>query len=581
MVGAERKLMRDLRLITVTAILALLFTAPSRASDEGKGAGEVASGPTVLLKVPVVSEALANVPVAMVGDEAVTLKELNESLAASHEGGGAKPPPRISPMDLVNRLVNAKLILRESRNIGLDEMPEVKNMVDTFSKDALRQLLIEDLTKSVVAEKAEAEQLFRDAVKEYKIRSLIFDKEEDAQQLEADLKAGKEFDELLSRAVQDGKAKGDSPENYLKPKELQPDIARAVGKLAVGAVSEPVSIPFGGKTGFVVLRLEDVRYPEDPAVREQVERTALGDARAKVAETEKKKLIKQYVKYRKKTLDALDFEAKKPGLEALLKDKRVVAEIQGEKPITVADLAEALRQRFYHGPEQAITEKRINKKKTETLDSLVEKSLFHIVALKRGIDKTPRYKDMVKEYEESVVFGAFIQKAVIPDVKVTDEDLRAYYEEKKSEYTFPEMIRLKGIAFNTTARAQEALEKLQRGADFNWTRANAEGRVNDDAKVQWKFEEGPLFVKDLPEEVRKAVSGAKPGDFRLANSPDGLAYVLVVDDVIPSGQQPFEEVQADLRGKLFRIRLNKAVEDWAAKLRAASHVEVYLTEGAK
>ena len=42
------------------------------------------------------------------------------------------------------------------------------------------------------------------------------------------------------------------------------------------------------------------------------------------------------------------------GFEVLLKDKRVVAEIKGEKPITVGELTDYLKQQIYHGVGMAI-----------------------------------------------------------------------------------------------------------------------------------------------------------------------------------------------------------------------------------
>ncbi|MBI5016351.1 MAG: peptidyl-prolyl cis-trans isomerase [Deltaproteobacteria bacterium] len=575
--------MRNLGLVSLVTLVTLCLTGRlGRAADEEAGKGDSTSGPSVTLRVPMLAPEFADLPVAIVNDETVHLKELNEALASSHEDvQERKMAPKINVVDLVNRLVNVRLLLGEARTIGLDQLPEVRELVDAFAKGARRQLLLQELGKGASPDKEEADKIYRDAVKEYKIRSALFGKEEVAQEMEKDVAAGRDFNELVDEVIREGKAKGDQQGNFVNGKDLQPEIAAAVSSLAVGAVSPPIKIGYNRTEGFVVLKLEEVRYPEDPAVREGAERLALTHAREKLIQEQKDKLTKENVTFRKKTIKNLDYEAKAPGFEALLKDKRVLAEIKGGKKITVADLTAALKEKFYHGAGRAVEEKRVNQKKKEVLDALVEKSLLEQIAKNKGIDRSPRFKEMTEEYEKSVLFGAFIQKAVAPDVKITDAEVRAYYDEKTTEFTYPEMVRVRSLAFENAARAQQVLEKLQKGADFNWTRANAEGRLKEGTKGMWTFEGIPLLVKDLPGEVKKAVSGAKAGDVRVCSGPEGYAYVLVVDDTIAPRRQPFDEVRADIREKLFTTKLNAAVEDWAAKLRAASRVEVYVTEGCK
>ena len=54
-----------------------------------------------------------------------------------------------------------------------------------------------------------------------------------------------------------------------------------------------------------------------------------------------------------------------------------------------------------------------------------KKESFRKEALRLGIDKTEGYKNKVKEYENSLIFGAFVQKAVVPDIKLKEEELES------------------------------------------------------------------------------------------------------------------------------------------------------------
>ena len=512
--------------------------------------------------------------VAMINDEPITLDEFNlevSSLRASKSAEGKKD----GDSELLRRLINTKLIIQEARKIGLDELDEVKNMVDVFSRVTLRELLAERLLKDVKADPKEVEKIYKESVKEWKIKSVLFEKEDAAKKMEEEIKEGRSFDEVAQKAVSDGTAKGGAESTYMGRKELLPGVAEAVSKMSVGSVSS--IIPVG--SGFAILKVEDTRYPENPEAKEIAKRQALTLKKRGVLENYNNALIKKYVKLNKKVLDEIDFEAKEPGFQELLEDKRVIAEIQGENPITVGDLTDGVRQQLYHGVERAIESKRLNERKTSVLDEMLYKRVFRKEALRLGIDKTKVYKNRVKEYENSVIFGAFIQKAVRPDIKLKEEELKTYYNDHVKEYTMPEMIKINSLVFAKREFAEKTLEKLRKGTDFQWLMENAEGQVDkSNSKDVLNFEGKFLTANDLPEGVRKSISGAKPGDFRLYESPEGYFYAVAIQDVIPAKPQPYAETREAIAKILYNEKLNKAVEEWAEKLRAVSEVKVYLKE---
>ena len=178
-----------------------------------------------------------------------------------------------------------------------------------------------------------------------------------------------------------------------------------------------------------------------------------------------------------------------------------------------------------------------------------------------------------------MIFGAFIQKVVVPDIKLKEEELKTYYNEHVIEYTMPEMMKINSIVFTKREFAERALEKLRKGTDFQWLVKNAEGQIDkSDSKDTLNFEGKILTTKDLPEGVRKSVSGARPGDYRLYESPGSYFYVLAIQDVIPAKPQPFEEAKKKIAKIIFDNKLKKSVEEWADKLRAVSDVKVYLKD---
>jgi parvulin-like peptidyl-prolyl isomerase len=513
--------------------------------------------------------------VATVNDEPITLQEFNQELASLHAGvTEEKKVGKTKESALLRRLINMRLILQEARRIGLDELPEVKNMVDVYSKATLRELLIERHLKDAKPDEKDVERLYKELTKEWKIKSVIFEKEDAAKKMEEEIKAGGDFDELAKRVVADGTAKGGEEGKYVKGKDLLPQIAQTVSKMEVGSISPIIQVG----TGFVILRVEDIRFPEDPEAKKLAVKQALYLQKEKLFKEYNDALMKKYVKVHKEILDGLDYESKEPGFQKLLEDQRVVAEIDGEMPITVAELTEALSQQFFHGIERAIESKRLNEKKMLVLEEILYKRVLRKEALRLGIDKTDAYKNKVKEYENSVIFGAFVQKAIVPDVRVTEEESKAYYSKHIGEYTSPEMMKIRSLAFVKRNDAERAIEKLRNGTELQWLMENAEGQVDKNTPDLLTFDRKSLTVRDLPEGVRKVLSGAKPGDFRLYASPEGYFCILSIEDVVPAKPQSFEEAKKAVSNKVFSEKLNKAVEAWADKLRAASDVKVYMKD---
>ena len=363
---------------------------------------------------------------------------------------------------------------------------------------------------------------------------------------------------------------------YLKPGKLLPAIAAAGAALKIGGTSPVLKVTQDKVTKFLVFKLEDKRWPEDPKAKQQAEQEALVDKKNQVLEQFRKSLYKQYVKVHEKMLDGLDYESPKADLEKLMTDTRVLADVKDGKPITVGDLTDGLSAHFYHGLKKAAEEKTVNRKKREMLFKLINKQLIKREAVQRGIDRSDAYKDRLRDFKNSTLFGLFVKDVLLPDIHVKREDLIAYYGDHKGEYTYPEMLKLEGLAFANRRDAETALARLKKGDDFDWVRANAEGLLATSDEDTF-YEGQVLMKKTLPEGMRKALGKARTGDFTLFKGPEGHFHVLAVQQAIPPRQMPFENVQDEIKQKVFDAKVDKALADWSAKLRAAAEIKIYLS----
>jgi parvulin-like peptidyl-prolyl isomerase len=526
-----------------------------------------------IVKAPLFGEAFADTPVAAVEDQKVTLRDLTDAIAGAH--GGHRAGEKAGKKDflpILDRLVDAKLIALEAREMGMDDLPEYKQALENYRASAAQELLKEQVTADVKADPAEVKRLYEDSVREWKVSSVLVDRPAYGKEFAALVKRGKTFEAATAQIVAEKKGKAGGPPAFMPRPKMLPQIVAVLSRMKVGEISPPERV----QEGFAVMRIEDVRYPEVPEMHAQAEEVALA-ARKKVALTKYYvEVVKRYAKVDQKLLGQLNFDAKRPGLAALGKDQRVIAHIQGAKDITVADLTEAIKGGFFHGVENAVKEKKLNREKNGVFDGLLAQRILPLEVKRQHIDESPELARRVRRWETSALFTQLVNRVIVPEVKAGEPEQRKFYEAHKSEYATPAMYRLESLVFRSAKEAQAAIDALRSGTDYKWLSANAEGQVSaSERKLQL---EGVLAATALPPDVAKALAGTKPGDLRLYQEPETAFYHAVrVVDVTPAAHQPFEEVQAVVQQRVFGEGLGEGIRGYAAKLRKVRNVNVYLT----
>lgn len=511
--------------------------------------------------------------VAVVNGDPITLGQLLLQIERPEDAARVrKGRATEADLKLLDRLITVRLIVQEAGRMGISELPEIRRQVDVTSRSILREVLMGSLVKRVAADEAAIETAFKDLAREWKTASLLFPDEQAATQAREEIERGTGFDAVSARVVADKLANTEGDDSYHRRKDYLPEIAAEVVKLQPGETSPVIRIP----AGFVVVHVVDVRCPESADARAEAESAATTEKQKSALDAAEQALRAKYVVVHQDVVDSLDFEAPEPGLDALLKDKRVVAEIKGADPVTVADLTEYLKLQFFHGGDDAAQAKRMNARKQAALDATLGRRVLNLEAARRGIARTEEYRDRVRAFEDALVLETFVQKVIAPDNKMREQEVRSYYDEHTAAYSYPGMVRLRSLAFRTRASAEDAIEKLRGGADYTWLVANADDLVPTDARALPIPDGQVVMIESLPDGVQKALASPKAGDVRLFVHPEGQFYVLSVSDVVPPSPRPYDEVRQEIARKLYSEKLTAAVEAYAARLRAMATVVIHL-----
>ena len=187
---------------------------------------------------------------------------LKERLA---QGGQDTPEIRNAVKEELN---TRELLAREAKKSGVDKNPDVKTQMDLASQTVLVRAYVSDWIKKNPVPEAELKKEY-DAIKgqigdkEYKVRHILVEKEDEAKTIIAELQKGAKFDELAKARSKDpgSKDKGgdldwNAPANFVKP------FGDAMKATAKGKFTpQPVQTQFG----WHVIEVEDVRDAKVPA----------------------------------------------------------------------------------------------------------------------------------------------------------------------------------------------------------------------------------------------------------------------------------------------------------------------------
>lgn len=526
--------------------------------------------------------------VAMVNGEPITQEEYEQEILSLHapklEGGESdaetaagddasqKKAGRIDYAGLLKRIIDARLIVQEAKTIGLAELPEYREAKASYSQGALQSLLRKQVLSDVKPDQNVVDGFYQQAIREWKLTSILFSKEEDAKRLAAKVRKGADFDELVKKAVSERKARGGTYDEYQPGNDILPPIYEALLSMGTGSVS-PV-IDLSGR--YALVKVEDYRLMESQEKKDAATERALQQKKQEVWLEYVESLKKKYARTNSDIIERLDLDTSLEAFDQLKKDDRVITEIADSDRITVADLVSALEQKYFHSVKGQIEKRGLNANKNDMLERLIEKKVLLHEARAVGVDQANAYAVLMKTFETSRLFGLFLQKVVLPEIRIEEAEVQKYYDDHRSDFTSPERMQLDGIVFKQRADAEDAMRKLRAGDQYSWIKANAEGQVDPKTEGLLQLGGAVVVVPRLSEDLRNSLSGAKPGDFRLYESPDGYFYVLSIMAVDTPTVLDFATVKQPIARQIYKERTEAAFVDWVKKLRDAADVKTYM-----
>ena len=135
---------------------------------------------------------------------------------------------------------------------------------------------------------------------------------------------------------------------------------------------------------------------------------------------------------------------------------KILAKVNGS-PITSQDVDTELKMLGQRGQDYDNPQGR-----EIILEQIISRKLFLLDAMKNNYEYNPVFKEELQKLKEDLLANFAITKAV-ENVKVTEQDIKDFYENNKEKMINPETVSASHILVEDEEKAKELLEEINSG----------------------------------------------------------------------------------------------------------------------
>jgi peptidyl-prolyl cis-trans isomerase C len=244
---------------------------------------------------------------------------------------------------------------------------------------------------------------------------------------------------------------------------------------------------------------------------------------------------------------------------------QVLAEVNGAK-ITTGDFNREVKNL----PEYLRAMADTPQGRREMLDTMVIRELILQKASKDGLDKGPELEEKLQELKKRLIVESFLKKKVETDAKISDADLKKFYDQHIDKFKTGEQIRASHILVKNEQTAKELLAQIRKGASFEeLARKNSvDSSAAKGGDLGW-FNKGamvPVF--------EKAALALKEGQVSDVVKSDFGFHIIKLTGKRPAGTRPFEEVKDQIKAALLPTKQQEIFQKIKEELKKSAKVTV-------
>ena len=254
-------------------------------------------------------------------------------------------------------------------------------------------------------------------------------------------------------------------------------------------------------------------------------------------------------------------ETNPEGVETILPPETILASF-GEQTITLGEFTQIW--------EEVPEDYKLQLDKSLVLDQIISEKLLIQEAENMGLKEDNDVLEQIKKMTEQILVQVLIEREILDKIKVDDEEVLEYYEQNKDSFTEKEQVHLYNILLETEKEAQDVLEQLKAGGDFN--EIAIEKSTGPSATQGGDL--GYLTKGTIIPEIEEVVFALELEELSEVIKTDFGFHILKITEKKPETIKTLEEAKEDIIQTLLPDKQKEAFENLLEELKSKSEIEI-------
>lgn len=247
------------------------------------------------------------------------------------------------------------------------------------------------------------------------------------------------------------------------------------------------------------------------------------------------------------------------------KEGKVLAEVNSGS-ITTGDFDRELKNL----PEYLKAMADTPKGRTEMLDTMIIRELILQQASKDGLDKGAEIEEKLQDLRKRLIVESFLKKKVESESKVSDEDMKKFYEQNKEQFKSGEQIKASHILVKTEKEAKDILVQLKSGGKFE----DLAQKTSIDSSSAKGGDLGWFGKGSMVPAFEKAALALKEGQISDVVKSDFGFHIIKLTGKRPAGILPFEDVKEQIKGAIMPTKQQEVFQKIKEDLKKTAKIVI-------
>ena len=208
--------------------------------------------------------------------------------------------------------------------------------------------------------------------------------------------------------------------------------------------------------------------------------------------------------------------------------------------------------------------------KKELIDTLVMRELILQQAAKEGLDKGKEIDEKLAELKKRIVVDSYLKKKVETDAKISDEELKKFYDQNLDKFKSGEQVKASHILVKSEQEAKDILAQLKGGASFEELAKakSADTSASKGGDLGW-FGKGNMVPA-----FEKAAFALKEGQLSGIIKSEFGFHIIKLTGKRAAGTRSFDEVKEQITAALMPSKQQQIFMQLKEDLKKGAKIEL-------